>query len=143
MERGSLDFDVVIVGADPQHYGIGLKEIWSVDPASHELGAVVPTFDWPLDNSTERRGFLYHAEDNQVYLCFVIALNYENPRLDPFAEFQRWKHHPRIRRVIEGGTCVSCGARAVNKGGFQSLGKLVFPGGLLVGGWTLSIALVS
>ncbi|MDE0361210.1 MAG: NAD(P)/FAD-dependent oxidoreductase, partial [Rhodospirillaceae bacterium] len=82
-------------GADPQHYGIGLKEVWNVDPAKHRPGTVVHTFGWPLDNRTEGGGFLYHAENHQVYLGFVIALNYENPHLEPFAEFQRWKHHPR------------------------------------------------
>ena len=120
-------------GADPQHYGIGLKEVWNVDPARHRPGTVVHTFGWPLDNRTEGGGFLYHAENHQVYLGFVIALNYENPHLEPFAEFQRWKHHPRIRPVLEGGERVSYGARAVNKGGLQSLPRLTFPGGLLVG----------
>ena len=120
-------------GADPQHYGIGFKEIWNVDPAKHQLGAVVHTFGWPLDNRTEGGGFLYCAEDHQAYLGFVIALNYENPHLDPFAEFQRWKLHPKIRGVLEGGARIAYGARAVNKGGFQSLPQLTFPGGLLVG----------
>ena len=120
-------------GADPQHYGIGLKEVWNVDPAKHRPGTVVHTFGWPLDNRTEGGGFLYHAGNHQVYLGFVIALNYENPHLEPFAEFQRWKHHPRIRPVLEGGQRVSYGARAVNKGGLQSLPRLTFPGGLLVG----------
>ena len=120
-------------GADPQHYGIGLKEVWNVDPARHRPGTVVHTFGWPLDNRTEGGGFLYHAENHQVYLGFVIALNYENPHLEPFAEFQRWKHHPRIRPVLEGGERVFYGARAVNKGGLQSLPRLTFPGGLLVG----------
>ncbi len=119
--------------ADPQHYGIGFKEIWNVEPERHSPGTVVHTFGWPLDNRTEGGGFLYHAENDQVFLGFVIALNYENPHLDPFAEFQRWKHHPRIREVLEGGDRVSYGARAVNKGGLQSLPRLGFPGGLLVG----------
>ena len=119
--------------ADPQHYGIGLKEVWNVDPDQHRPGRVVHTFGWPLDNRTEGGGFLYHAEDHQVYLGFVIALNYENPHLDPFAEFQRWKHHPRIASVLAGGERVSYGARAVNKGGLQSLPRLSFPGGMMVG----------
>ena len=119
--------------ADPQHYGIGFKEVWNVAPEHHQPGNVVHTFGWPLDNHTEGGGFLYHAEDHQAYLGFVIALNYENPHLDPFEEFQRWKLHPRIRRVLEGGTRVAYGARAVNKGGLQSLPRLSFPGGLLVG----------
>lgn len=118
---------------DPQHYGIGLKEIWTVDPARHRQGTVVHTLGWPLRADTEGGGFLYHAAGNQVYLGFIVALNYTNPWLDPFAEFQRWKHHPRIRAVIEGGKRVAYGARAVNKGGLQSLPRLVFPGGLLAG----------
>ena len=121
------------IDCDPQHYGIGLKEIWSVEPEKHEAGKVVHSFGWPLDNRTEGGGFLYHAADNQVYLGFIVALNYENPHLNPFDEFQRWKQHPRIRGVLEGGARVSYGARAVNKGGFQSLPKLAFPGGLFVG----------
>ncbi len=118
---------------DPQHYGIGLKEIWTVDPDKHETGKVFHSFGWPLDNRTEGGGFLYHAADNQVYLGFVVALNYENPHLSPYEEFQRWKQHPRIRSVLEGGSRVSYGARAVNKGGFQSLPRLTLPGGVLVG----------
>jgi electron-transferring-flavoprotein dehydrogenase len=127
-ERFSLRAD-----SDPQHYGIGLKEVWSIDPAKHEPGKVVHTFGWPLDDHTEGGGFLYHAHDNQVYLGFVIALNYRNPHLNPFKEFQRWKLHPKIRPVLEGGTRTSYGAKAVNKGGLQSLPALGFPGGLFVG----------
>jgi len=119
--------------ADPQHYGIGLKEIWEIDPAKHEEGVVVHTLGWPLDNKTEGGGFLYHAANNQVFAGFIIALNYENPHLSPFHEFQRWKQHPKIRQYLEGGKRISYGARAVNKGGLQSLPKLSFPGGLLVG----------
>jgi len=119
--------------ADPQHYGIGLKEIWEIDPAKHEEGIVVHTLGWPLDNKTEGGGFLYHAANNQVFAGFIIALNYENPHLSPFHEFQRWKQHPKIRQYLEGGKRISYGARAVNKGGLQSLPKLSFPGGLLVG----------
>jgi electron-transferring-flavoprotein dehydrogenase len=119
--------------ADPQHYGIGLKEIWEIDPQKHEEGIVVHTLGWPLDNKTEGGGFLYHAANNQVFAGFIIALNYENPHLSPFHEFQRWKQHPKIRKYLEGGKRISYGARAVNKGGLQSLPKLSFPGGLLVG----------
>ncbi len=119
--------------ADPQHYGIGLKEVWEIDPAKHEEGLVVHSLGWPLSNDTEGGGFLYHAENNQVYLGFIIALNYSNPYLDPFAEFQRWKTHPKIRRYLEGAERLSYGARAVNKGGLQALPKTCFPGGLLVG----------
>ena len=119
--------------ADPQHYGIGLKEIWEIDPEKHDEGLVVHTMGWPLDNKTEGGGFLYHASNNQVYLGFIIALNYTNPHLSPFHEFQRWKEHPKLRVYLEGGKRIAYGARAVNKGGLQSLPKLSFPGGILVG----------
>jgi len=119
--------------ADPQHYGIGIKEIWEIDPSLHDEGTVVHTMGWPLDNRTEGGGFLYHAADNKVFLGFIVALNYTNPHLSPFNEFQRWKLHPKIRRYLEGGKRISYGARAVNKGGYQSLPKLTFPGGMLVG----------
>ena len=118
---------------DPQHYGIGLKEIWTVESERHEIGKVEHTFGWPLDDHTEGGGFLYHAADNEVYVGFVVALNYANPYLSPFHEFQRWKQHPAIRSVLEGGKRVAYGARAVNKGGWSSLPRLVFPGGVLVG----------
>ncbi|MDH4072000.1 MAG: electron transfer flavoprotein-ubiquinone oxidoreductase [Gammaproteobacteria bacterium] len=118
---------------DPQHYGIGIKEIWEIDPAKHQEGLVVHTLGWPLDNRTEGGGFLYHAANNQVYLGFIVALNYRNPHLSPFSEFQRWKLHPRIRQYLEGGKRIGYGARAVNKGGLQSLPKIAFPGGLLAG----------
>ncbi|MCC5794553.1 MAG: electron transfer flavoprotein-ubiquinone oxidoreductase [Chromatiales bacterium] len=120
-------------GRDPQHYSIGLKEIWTIDPALHEEGKVVHTFGWPLASDTEGGGFLYHASGNQVYLGYIVALSYRNPHLSPFHEFQRWKQHPAIRRYLEGGERISYGARAINKGGLQSLPRLVFPGGLLVG----------
>ncbi|MEE4186237.1 MAG: electron transfer flavoprotein-ubiquinone oxidoreductase [Gammaproteobacteria bacterium] len=119
--------------ADPQHYGIGLKEVWEIDPALHQPGLVVHTTGWPLDSSTEGGGFLYHAAGNQVYLGYIVALNYSNPYLSPFKELQRWKHHPSISRFLEGGKRISYGARAVNKGGLQSLPELVVPGGVLAG----------
>ena len=119
--------------ADPQHYGIGIKEIWEIDPSLHDEGTVVHTMGWPLDNRTEGGGFLYHAADNKVFLGFIVALNYTNPHLSPFNEFQRWKLHPKIRRYLEGGKRISYGARAVNQGGYQALPKLTFPGGMLVG----------
>jgi electron-transferring-flavoprotein dehydrogenase len=119
--------------SDPQHYGIGLKEIWAIDPARHEEGLVVHTTGWPLDSKTEGGGFLYHAADNQVYVGYIVALNYSNPFLNPFKEFQRWKQHPKIRQYLEGGERVAYGARAVNKGGMQSLPQCSFPGGVLVG----------
>jgi len=120
-------------GADPQHYGIGFKEAWEIDPDKHDAGRVVHTAGWPLDNHTEGGGFLYHAANNQVYLGFIVALDYRNPYLSPFEEFQRWKQHPKIRHYLEGGKRIGYGARAVNKGGLQSLPKLAFPGGMLVG----------
>ena len=119
--------------ADPQHYGIGIKEVWEIDPDKHQEGLVVHTTGWPLDNRTDGGGFLYHAANNKVYLGMIIALNYSNPHLSTFDEFQRWKLHPRIRTYLEGGKRIAYGARAVNKGGLQSLPKLVFPGGMLVG----------
>jgi electron-transferring-flavoprotein dehydrogenase len=119
--------------ADPQHYGIGLKESWEIDPAKHDEGLVVHSAGWPLDNHTEGGGFLYHASNNRVYVGFIVALSYKNPHLAPFDEFQRWKHHPKIKQYLEGGKRIGYGARAVNKGGLQSLPKLAFPGGMLVG----------
>jgi electron-transferring-flavoprotein dehydrogenase len=119
--------------ADPQHYGLGLKEIWEIEPSRHQEGLVVHTLGWPLDNRTEGGGFLYHAADNRVFLGLIVALNYRNPYLSPFEEFQRWKLHPRIRHCLENGKRLAYGARAVNKGGLQSLPKLTFPGGMLVG----------
>ena len=119
--------------ADPQRYGIALKEIWEIEPSKHVAGLVVHTMGWPLKNDTEGGGFLYHAENNQAFLGLIIALNYTNPHLAPFEEFQRWKQHPKIRQYLEGGERIAYGARAVNKGGLQSLPKLVFPGGMLVG----------
>ena len=119
--------------SDPQHYGIGLKEVWTIDPDKHQEGLVVHTTGWPLDSHTEGGGFLYHAANNQVYLGYIVALNYSNPHLNPFREFQRWKQHPKIRQYLEDGERISYGARAVNKGGLQSLPQLSFPGGLLAG----------
>ncbi len=136
--RGNLSEQVMDkfdlrAGADPQHYGIGIKEVWEIDPALHEEGLVVHTAGWPLDSHTEGGGFLYHAANNRVFAGFIIALSYKNPHLSPFDEFQRWKLHPKVRRYLEGGKRVSYGARAVNKGGMQSLPKLTFPGGMLTG----------
>jgi len=136
--RGNLGEEIIEhfnlrTNSDPQHYGIGLKEIWEVDPSLHEEGLVVHTTGWPLDNHTEGGGFLYHAANNQIFLGLIVALNYKNPNLSPFDEFQRWKLHPRIARYLKKGKRISYGARAVNKGGFQSLPKLTFPGGALIG----------
>jgi electron-transferring-flavoprotein dehydrogenase len=119
--------------ADPQHYGIGLKEVWNVDPANHRAGEAVHTVGWPLDDATDGGGFLYHAGGREVYVGLIVSLSYTNPHLDPFAEFQRWKRHPRVRGVLEGGERIAYGARAVNKGGPQSLPALTVPGAVLVG----------
>jgi len=120
-------------GADPQHYGIGFKEIWQVDAAKHRPGEIVHTLGWPLDAATDGGGFIYHAADARVYLGLIMSLGYRNPHLDPFAEFQRWKQHPSVRELLAGGERISYGARAVNKGGLQSVPRLTFPGGVLVG----------
>jgi electron-transferring-flavoprotein dehydrogenase len=120
-------------GRDPQKYGLGLKELWQVDPAKHRPGLVQHTFGWPLDNGTGGGSFLYHLEDNQVAVGFVVHLNYRNPHLSPFEEFQRFKTHPAIRPTFEGGKRLAYGARAITEGGWQSVPKLVFPGGALVG----------
>ncbi|MBA2920254.1 FAD-binding protein [Sphingomonas sp. MAH-20] len=118
--------------SQPQVYGIGLKELWDINPAKHKPGKVVHTQGWPLTDAWGG-GFLYHQANGQVALGFVVALSYKNPHLSPFHEFQRWKHHPAIREVLEGGKRVSYGARAINEGGWQSVPKLVFPGGALIG----------
>ncbi len=118
---------------DPQHYGLGIKEIWTIEPEKHQAGLVVHTAGWPLDDHTEGGGFLYHMENNQVALGFIVALNYSNPHLSPFDEMQRWKLNPKISHYLEGGKRITYGARAVNKGGMQSVPKLSFPGGLLAG----------
>jgi len=120
-------------GADPQTYAIGIKELWEVDPAKHQPGLVVHTIGWPLDDATYGGSFLYHLENNQVSIGFVVGLDYRNPYLNPFEEFQRYKTHSAIRTTLEGGRRVAYGARALSEGGFQSLPKLTFPGGLLVG----------
>lgn len=120
-------------GAEPQTYGIGIKELWEVQPEKHQPGKITHTTGWPMDNNTYGGSFLYHLEDNQVVVGFVIGLDYQNPHLSPFDEFQRFKTHPAIRDVFEGGRRISYGARALSEGGVQSLPKLTFPGGLLVG----------
>jgi electron-transferring-flavoprotein dehydrogenase len=120
-------------GKDPQSYGIGIKELWEIDPAKHQPGLVIHTTGWPLDNSTYGGSFLYHLENNQVMVGYVVGLNYENPYLSPYEEFQRYKTHPAIKSFFEGGKRISYGARAITAGGLQSLPKLVFPGGALIG----------
>jgi electron-transferring-flavoprotein dehydrogenase len=120
-------------GVDPQTYGIGIKELWEIDPAKHRPGLVLHTIGWPLAADTYGGSFLYHFERNLVSVGFVVGLDYRNPHLSPFEEFQRFKTHPAIRPFFEGGRRVCYGARALSEGGFQSLPKLTFPGGLLVG----------
>ncbi|WP_422732603.1 electron transfer flavoprotein-ubiquinone oxidoreductase [Microbulbifer magnicolonia] len=129
IERFKLD-----EGVDPQHYGIGIKEIWKVSDEKHQQGLVVHTAGWPLDESgSHGGGFLYHLEDNQVVVGLITDLAYSNPHVSPFDEFQRYKHHPVIKQYLEGGQRVAYGARAITKGGLQSQPKMTFPGGLLIG----------
>ena len=120
-------------GREPQKFGIGLKELWQVAPDKHKPGLVQHSFGWPLDNSTGGGSFLYHFGDNLVSVGFVVHLNYKNPYLSPFEEFQRFKTHPSVRDTFEGGKRISYGARAITEGGYQSVPKLVFPGGALIG----------
>ncbi len=120
-------------GAAHQSYGIGIKELWQVPPERHHPGLIMHTAGWPMDNSTYGGSFLYHLEDNQVAVGFVIGLDYANPYLSPFDEFQRFKTHPEIAGHLEGGSRIAYGARALNEGGLQSVPKLVFPGGALIG----------
>ena len=127
-ERFSLHSD-----CDPQTFGIGLKELWQLDPAKHTQGLVLHSAGWPMDKKTWGGSFFYHLEDNQAYVGFVVGLDYQNPHLSPFDEFQRFKTHPAIRSYLEGGQRVAYGARALNEGGLQSIPKLVFPGGALIG----------
>ena len=118
----------------PQVYGLGMKELWDIDPEKHVPGRVIHTQGWPMSETDEwGGGFLYHQANGQVALGFVVGLDYKNPHLFPFEEFQRWKTHPEIRKILEGGKRVSYGARAINEGGWQSVPKLAFPGGALVG----------
>jgi electron-transferring-flavoprotein dehydrogenase len=120
-------------GRDPQTWGIGIKEVWDIDPARHVPGLVVHSAGWPLDNATYGGGFLYHMAGNQVSVGLVVGLGYANPYLEPYQEFQRYKTHPLLRGFLDGGKRIAYGARAINASGLQSLPKLVFPGGALVG----------
>ncbi len=136
--RGSLTRQVMAKydlgrDSDPQTYGIGIKELWDVAPDRHRPGQVIHTVGWPLDHATYGGSFLYHLENNQVAVGLVVGLDYTNPYLSPFEEFQRFKTHPAIRPLFEGGRRVAYGARALSEGGFQSIPKLTFPGGALVG----------
>ena len=127
IEKFSLDKD-----SQPQHYALGFKEVWDIDPSLHQPGKVIHTTGWPLSDATGG-GYLYHAEDNQVFVGLIVDLNYTNPTLSPFDEFQQLKHHPVFKRYLENGKRVSYGARAITKGGFNSLPEMAFPGGMLVG----------
>ena len=128
MERFNLN-----EGADPQTYGIGLKELWEIQPDKHQAGLVIHSGGWPMEPDTYGGGFLYHLENNQIAIGFVVGLGYENPHLSPYEEFQRFKTHPRIRSFLDGGKRIAYGARALTAGGLQSLPKVAFPGGVLVG----------
>jgi electron-transferring-flavoprotein dehydrogenase len=136
--RGSLSKQLIAKfglakDREPQKFGIGLKELWKVAPEKHHPGLVQHSFGWPLDNATGGGSFLYHLEDSQVVVGFVVHLNYRNPYVAPFEEFQRFKQHPLIRPTFEGGKRISYGARAITEGGWQSVPKLTFPGGALIG----------
>jgi electron-transferring-flavoprotein dehydrogenase len=136
--RGSLTKDLIQrfhldKDTDPQTYGLGIKELWEVEPEKHKPGKVVHTVGWPLDAKTYGGSFLYHLENNQVAVGFVVGLDYENPYLSPYEEFQRFKTHPSIKPVFEGGRRIAYGARALSEGGFQSVPELFFPGGALIG----------
>jgi len=136
--RGSLtktliDHFALARESDPQAYGLGVKELWEIDPAKHKPGFVSHSIGWPLDFQTYGGSFLYHLENNQVSIGFVIGLDYSNPYLSPFEEFQRFKNHPAVRPLLEGGRRIAYGARALVEGGIQALPRLTFPGGVLVG----------
>ncbi len=136
--RGSLSQELMAHfnlrdGIDPQKYGIGIKELWEVAPGRHQKGLVLHSQGWPLDSDTGGGSFLYHLDDNLVSVGFVVHLNYRNPHLSPYDEFQRFKTHPAIRPTLEGGKRLAYGARAINEGGLQSVPKLAFPGGALIG----------
>ena len=120
-------------GHEPQKFGIGMKEIWDIDPAKHKEGTVIHTMGWPLGKNAGGGSFIYHAENNQVLIGFVVHLNYENPHLYPYMEFQRFKHHPMVAELLEGGKRVAYGARAISEGGWQSIPKLTVPGAVLLG----------
>ncbi len=136
--RGSLAKEIIAKfnlseGREPQKFGLGMKELWEVKPENHKQGQVTHTMGWPLGLKTGGGSFMYHLEDNLVSIGFVVHLNYQNPHLYPYMEFQRFKHHPMIAQVLEGGRRVAYGARAITEGGLQSVPKLAFPGGALIG----------
>ncbi len=136
--RGSLSKQVMAKfelskGHDPQKFGLGMKEIWEVDSEKHKPGTVIHTMGWPLGKNAGGGSFIYHIDNNQVCVGFVVHLNYENPHLYPYMEFQRFKHHPMVAELLKGGKRVAYGARAISEGGWQSIPKVVFPGGALLG----------
>ncbi|MBT2130295.1 electron transfer flavoprotein-ubiquinone oxidoreductase [Aliiroseovarius lamellibrachiae] len=136
--RGSLAKEIIAkydlqAGRDVQKFGIGMKEIWEIDPDKHSEGTVTHTMGWPLGSNAGGGSFIYHLENNQVFVGFVVHLNYKNPHLYPYMEFQRFKHHPEIAKLLEGGKRVAYGARAISEGGYQSMPKASFPGGALLG----------
>src|ERR1700757_3764145 len=136
--RGSLSKQLIAkfsldANSEPAKFGIGLKEVWEIDPAKHQKGLIQHSFGWPLNNSTGGGSFLYHYDDNLVAVGFVVHLNYDDPYLSPFDEFQRSKTHPSVRALLEGGKRLAYGARAITEGGYQSVPRLSFPGGALIG----------
>ncbi|MEN8656986.1 MAG: electron-transfer flavoprotein:ubiquinone oxidoreductase, partial [Marivita sp.] len=136
--RGSLAKEVIAKydlsnGKEPQKFGLGMKEIWEIDPDKHREGSVTHTMGWPLGSNAGGGSFIYHLDNNQVYVGFVVHLNYENPHLYPYMEFQRFKHHPMVAELLKGGKRVAYGARAISEGGYQSMPKMVAPGVALLG----------
>jgi electron-transferring-flavoprotein dehydrogenase len=136
--RGSLSKQVIAKygldeGKEPQKYGLGMKEIWEIDPAKHKEGTVTHTMGWPLNSNAGGGSFIYHLENNQVYVGFVVHLGYKNPHVFPYMEFQRFKHHPMVAELLEGGKRVAYGARAITEGGYQSMPKMVAPGVAMLG----------
>ncbi|MEM9551766.1 MAG: NAD(P)/FAD-dependent oxidoreductase, partial [Pseudomonadota bacterium] len=136
--RGSLSKEVIAKydlakGHEPQKFGLGMKEIWEIDPAKHHEGSVTHTMGWPLGGNAGGGSFIYHLENNQVYVGFVVHLNYKNPHLFPYMEFQRFKHHPMVAELLKGGKRVAYGARAISEGGYQSMPTMVAPGVALLG----------
>ena len=136
--RGSLSKEVIAKydlskGKEPQKFGLGMKEIWEIDPAKHKEGSVTHTMGWPLESNAGGGAFIYHLDNNQVYVGFVVHLNYENPHLYPYMEFQRFKHHPMVAELLKGGKRVAYGARAISEGGYQSMPKMVAPGVAMLG----------
>lgn len=134
-ERVKKDFNLASHAKGEQHYGIGLKEVWRVDPANPHFspGRVHHTVNWPLPSDVYGGSFMYHMQGGLVHVGFVVGLDYENPYINPYEEFQKYKTHKEIRKVLEGGECLSYGARCLNEGGYHAVPKLTFPGGMLAG----------